>query len=98
MITRVNNKTDFVYSEGSFITVSKSEIDDIITSKAFKISSYRAKCNEVWLCIVCESIDISSLVDLEYVTQEKYESPFDRLLIYDRENRYVYDLVNIKTD
>lgn len=97
-ILRVNKKTDFVYSEGSFITVSKSEIENRIKSKALKIPSYRAKCNEVWLCIVCESIDISSMVDLEYVTQEKFESPFDRLLIYDRENRYVYDLVNTKTD
>lgn len=86
----------WVYSEVGFVGLYKEDIDNLIEKKAKKLPEYSKGCNKVWLVIVCEGRHISSIVDPTNVVTQKFDFPFDKLLLYVRDEKALYDLKSIR--
>ena len=89
---RQTGKSYWVYSEVGFVGLSKEDIDNLIEKKAKKLPEYLKDCDKVWLLIVCEGKHISSIVDPTNVITQKFDFPFDKLLLYVRDEKALYDL------
>jgi len=89
---RQTEKSRWVFPEAGFVGLSTEEIDNLIERKTKKLPGYSKNCDKVWLIIVCEGNHISSIVDPDYVITQKFETKFDKLLLYVRDDNVVYDL------
>lgn len=70
------------------------EVQDLISSKNVKVSTYLKKCSEVWLIIVADGQRISSSGELNSsVRQMKFESEFKKVLFFDAEADSVIELL-----
>jgi len=96
-ITRNMTESLWASNEGGFITVVGQEIQELISLKNKKVAKYKQKCEEIWLIIVCEGKNISSMVDLRDVNNWRFHSPFDKVLLYDRERSTVHSISISKT-
>jgi hypothetical protein len=69
------------------------ELQDLISSKNVKVSTYLKKCAEVWLIIVADGQRISSSGELNNrVRQMKFKSEFYKVLYFDAEAESVIEL------
>ncbi len=95
-VIRVRNEKQALWGsiESGFISVVPNEIQEIISSKNVKVRQYKTNCDEVWLVIVAEGTHISSTVGLEQDTlTNQFDSEFDKVLFYDRQEHKVINLV-----
>jgi hypothetical protein len=95
-VMKLKDKPLWASHSTGFTYVSQKEIDDRIQLKTKKIQEYLLKCDDIWLIIVCEGQNISSMVDLQDINTWEFESPFDKILLYDRDKKRVYCLKNYK--
>jgi hypothetical protein len=91
-VTRVRNKQQALWSsiDAGFVSVSASELQELMASKYAKVSDYLQRCAEVWLLIVAYGGHISSTAELpEDIRQASFRSQFHRILFYDRPNERI---------
>ncbi|MBV9864609.1 MAG: hypothetical protein JO316_04615 [Abitibacteriaceae bacterium] len=70
--------------------VDPQDLQDIISAKHARITSYLRKCSQVWLLIVADAAHISSIGDIDdSVRDYEYTSGFDRIIFYDAFNKKV---------
>ncbi len=94
-VTRVRNKQQALWSsiDIGFVSVSASELQELIASKNAKVPDYLQNCDDVWLLIVAYGGRISSTAELqEGIQQGTFRSQFHRILFYDRPNERITTL------
>lgn len=88
----IDGISHWVALEVGFVGLSKEDIDHLIEKKAKKLPEYSKGCDKVWLVIVCEGKHISSTVNPTNVVTQKFDYPFNKLLLYLHDEKKVYDL------
>ena len=79
------------------IPIKIDELKNIITEKEKKLHLYRDKCDEVWLLIVAEGINPSSIAILDSsVYNYSFNLQFDRIFFFDLHNNYKVTELKIK--
>lgn len=95
-IERWQNSSCWVSENPASPPLSPSEIEERILKKNQKLERYNKSCEEMWLIIIVEGIDSSSIGDIgENVINHNFNSPFDKLLLYDRIKGLVFLLNNM---
>ncbi len=63
-VTRVRNarQASWSFIGAGFVSVSVNEVRDLIASKNAKVPAYLRRCDEVWLLIVADGVNISAHV------------------------------------
>lgn len=95
MVTRVRNERQVLWSsiDAGFVSVSPSELQQLIALKNAKVPDYLRRCDEVWLLIVADGSYISSTADLpEDIHGVRFPSLFRKVLFYDRPDRRIVTL------
>lgn len=97
-IVKLRDQSLWISHEAGFTSIRQNEIRELIYKKVERFANYIVKCDEIWLIIICESNHISSMADLQDVNNWKFESPFDAILIYDRDESVVHRVFNNKSN
>lgn len=72
-------------SDSGWIDTGKTEIHQIIQGKESKITSYRKNCDEIWLLIIADGKEMSSIVALEdEVKNGGFQTQFEKVFFLDR--------------
>lgn len=89
-VTRVRNASQASWSfvGAGFVSVSINEVRSLIASKNVKVPAYLQQCDEVWLLIVADGVNISSTIDLsEEIQRTRFPSQFKKVLFYDYQSK-----------
>ena len=80
------NKSYWFPVEADYIEKLDPEyLQELINKKNEKVSEYRKKCNEIWLLMIIDTMNISSLLEISEEIHETYfKSSFDRIFIFDK--------------
>lgn len=98
-ITRVRNVKQSLWSfaAADFIDLQAEELQWLISQKNSKVPEYLTSCATVWLLIVADGAYLSSNISIsEEITEHKYVSRFERILLYNRFDRKVLTLPVIR--
>lgn len=94
-LMRMEGQSRWRSFEAGFISLAIKEIQYLMSLKAQKYQKYIMNCDSLWLLIVADGKHISSTIDPLEVLSVHFYSPFEKILLYAREEKIVYSLNNV---